>query len=80
MINYRNMIYKKLIHHNNSHLKLCLRYFQDLIHTQIEQAKRKHFENISHKLSNKNLNPKTYWSLLKIILNDKKIPLYPNLQ
>ena len=80
MINYKNAIYNKLIRHNDSHLQLHLRYFQDLLNTKIEQAKRKYFENISHKLSNKNLNPKTYWSLLKIILNDKKIPLYPNLQ
>ena len=44
MINYKNAIYKKLIHH----LKLHLRYFQDLLHTKIEQAKRKYFQNISH--------------------------------
>ena len=74
IINYKNAIYKKLIHHNDSHLKLHLRYFQDLLHTKIEQAKRKYFEIIFHKLSNKNLNPKNYWSLLKIILNGKKIP------
>ena len=34
-------------------------------------------ENISHKLSNKNLNRKKYWPLLKIILNGKKIPCIP---
>ena len=77
MINYKNAIYKKLIYHNDSHLKLHLRYFQDLLHTKIEQVKRKYFENISLKLSNKNLNPKKYWSLLKIILNAKKIPWIP---
>ena len=74
MINYKNAIYNKLICHNDSHLQLHLCYFQDLLNTIIEQAKRKYFENISHKLSNKNLNPKKYWSLLKIILNGKKIP------
>ena len=77
MINYKNAIYNKLIRHNDSHLQLHLRYFQDLLNTKIEQAKRKYFENISHKLSNKNLNPKKYWSLLKIILNGKKIPCIP---
>ena len=60
MITYKNAIYKKLIHHNDNHLKLHLRYFQDSLHTKIEQAKRKYFENISHKLSNRNLNPKKY--------------------
>ena len=79
MINYKNAIYKKLIHHNDSHLKLHLRYFQDLLHTKTEQAKRRYFENVSHKLSNKTLNPKKYWSLLKIILNGKKIPCIPSI-
>ena len=74
MINYKNAIYNKLIRHNDSHLQLHLRYFQDLLNTKIEQAKRKYFEKISHMLSNKNLNPKKYWSLQKIILNGKKIP------
>ena len=66
VINYKNVIYKKLIYHNDSHLKLHLRYFQDLLHTKVQQAKRKYFENLSHKFANKNLYPKKYWSLLKI--------------
>ena len=74
MINYKNVIYEKLIHHNDSNLKLHLRYFQYLFHTKIKQAERKYFQNISLKLSNKNVSPKKYWSLLKIILNGKKIP------
>ena len=78
MINYKNAIFNKSICHNDSHLQLRLRYFQDLLNIKIEQAKGKYFENISHKLTNKNLNPKKYWSLLKIILNGRKIPL-PNI-
>ena len=58
MINYKNTIYNKLILHNDSHLQFHLRYFQELLNTKIEQAKRKYFENIFHNLSNKNLNPK----------------------
>ena len=77
MINYKNAIDNKLIRHNDSHLKFYLRYFQDQFNTKIEQAKRKYFENISHKLLNKNLNSKKYWSLLKIILNVKEIPCIP---
>ena len=69
MINYKNA--------NDSPLKSHLHYFQDLLHTKIDQAKRKYFENISHKLSNKNLNLKKYWSLLKIILHGKEIPCIP---
>ena len=33
MINYKNTIYDKLIRHNDSHLQLHLRYFQDLLNT-----------------------------------------------
>ena len=77
MINQKNAIYKKLEKHNDSHLKLHLRYFQDLLHTKIEEAKRKYFENISHNLLNKILNPEKCWLLLKIILNSKIIPCIP---
>ena len=42
------------------------------LNTQIKQTKRKFFENISHKLSNKIFNPKKFWSLLNILLNCKK--------
>ena len=48
MTNYKNTIYKKLIHHSDNHLKLHLCYFHDLLNTKIEQAKRRYFENISH--------------------------------
>ena len=41
IINYKNAIYKKLIHRNDSHLKLHLSYFEDLLHTKIEQAQWK---------------------------------------
>ena len=75
MINYKNAIYKKPIHHNDSHLKLHLRYF----HTKTEQAKKKYFENISHKLSNKNLKSKKYCPkkipcIFPIYYNDKFVP------
>ena len=42
----KNAIYNKLIRHNDSHLQLHLRYFQDLLNNKIEQAKRKYFEYI----------------------------------
>ena len=77
MIDYKNAIYKKLIHHNDNHLKLLLHYFQVLLNTKIEQGKRKYFENIPHGLSNKNLNLKKYSSLLKIILNGRKMSCIP---
>ena len=54
MIHYKNAIYKKLTHHKDNHLKLRFGYFQDLVNTKIEQARKKFFETcISHKFSNK---------------------------
>ena len=53
------------------------RYIQDLINTKIDQAKRK-YNNMSRKLSDKSLNPKKYWSLLKT-LNVKKVPCIPSI-
>ena len=75
MNNYKNAIYKNLIHHDDGHLKLHLRYF----HTKTKQAKNKYFENISHKLSNKNLKSKKYCSkkipsIFPIYYNDKFVP------
>ena len=60
MIKYKIAIYNKLIRHNDSNLQLHLRYFQNLLNTKIEQAERKYFENISHKLSNIDLHSKKY--------------------
>ena len=77
MINYKNAISKKLIHHSYDHFKLPLCYFQDLLNTKIEQVERKYFKNIFRKLSNKNDNPKNYWSLLKAVLNGKNVPCVP---
>ena len=77
LINYKNAIYNKLIRPNDSYLKVHLRYFQDLLHTKIKQIKKKYFENISHESLNKNINPKKYCLLLKIILNGKEIPCIP---
>ena len=42
VINYKNAIHKKLIYPNDNHLKLHLRFFQDLINTKIELAQRKY--------------------------------------
>ena len=51
------MYFKQLNHHSDNHFKLYILYFQDLM--QIEQVKRKYFENISQKLSSKKKNKKT---------------------
>ena len=41
-----------------------------VINTKIEQAKKKYFENISQS-SNKKLNTKKSWSLLKVVMKGR---------
>ena len=47
---------------------------QNLIYETLESCKSKYYENISKKLCSKAVAPKYYWSLLKTLLNDKKVP------
>ena len=50
---------------------------QNLIYETLESCKSKYYENISKKLCSKAIAPKYYWSLLKPMLNDKKVPCIP---
>ena len=52
---------------------------QSLIYETLESCKSKYYENISKKLCSKAIAPKYYWSLLKTMLNDKKVPCIPRI-
>ena len=39
MINYKNAIYKEFIYHNDNHLELLLRCFQDLVKQKFNKSK-----------------------------------------
>ena len=54
-----------------------LETLQNLIYETLESCKSKYYENISKKLCSKAIAPKYYWSLLKTMLNDKKVPCIP---
>ena len=43
----------------------------------IETAKQQYFAKIAKKVSDPNISSKTYWSILKIFLTDKKVPCIP---
>ena len=45
----------------------------------IKESKRQFYERINLKLINPNTSPKTYWSILKSLFCDKKIPVIPHL-
>ena len=54
-----------------------LKTMHNLIYETLESCKSKYYENFSKKLCSKATSPKYYWSLLKTMLNDKKVPRIP---
>ena len=50
-----------------------LETLQNLIYDTGESCKSKYYENIAKKLCSKAIALKYYWSLLKTMLNDKKV-------
>ena len=53
-----------------------LQFLQERLRTSIESSKERYYARIANGLNNAQKSSKTYWSLLKIFLNNKKIPLY----
>ena len=64
---------------SNIALKHCLKYLQTCLNASIKVAKEKYCHNTVNKLMNTQKNSKVYWYLLKIFLNNKKIPIIPPL-
>ena len=56
-----------------------LKFLQERLSTPIESSKERYYTRIANRLNNTQKISKTYWSLLKIFLNNKKIPLIPPL-
>ena len=53
----------------------CLEFLQERLSTSIESSKERHYGRIANRLNSTQKSSKIYWSLLKIFLNNKKIPL-----
>ena len=49
------------------------------LHISIEESKEKYYTKLSSRLADPLTSPKTYWSMLKTFLNNKKIPCMPPL-
>ena len=70
------------VYHNDSSnivLKTRLRSLQVRLNNSIKCAKEKFYNKIANKLNDNQKNAKGYWSLIKMLLNNKKIPLIPPL-
>ena len=53
------------------------RFFQAKLNLLIEESKEKYYVRLSKKLLDPQTSPKSYWSILKTLLNNKKIPCIP---
>ena len=53
------------------------RSLQNNLANTIETTKQQYFAKIAKKLSDPNISSKTYWSILKYFLTDKKVPCIP---
>ena len=64
---------------SNSQLLSRLNLLQEQLYLLINKSKQNYYSRVASKLTNVQINSKTYWSLLNSFLNNKKIPLIPPL-
>ena len=69
--------YRKNI--GNSQLRKNLSSLQQRLRDLIDDSKQKYFSRLTHNLSTIQKSSKAYWALLKIFLNNRKIPVIPPL-
>ena len=76
MIQAKNIAFNNFLKNSgNSELKRHRVSFQEDVKAFIESSKRKYYYRIASKLNNTQKNSKSYWSVLKWFLSNKKIPL-----
>ena len=64
---------------NNTDLFNKFQSLQAHLKTSIEGSKQNYYSRLSNKLLDSKTSPKSYWSILKTFLNNKKIPYIPPL-
>ena len=65
-------------YYNNSsdlELKRYLKFLQENLNTSIESSKQRYYSQMAYQLYNTQINSRSYWSLMKIFLSNKEIPL-----
>ena len=78
LLSQKNKLYSRIKKRNNSFLsKQLLQSLQQHLSKSIENAKNKYFFRISEKLNKPNTSIQCYWSLIKTLLNGKKVPCIP---
>ena len=76
LIHEQNSLYKDYRKSNDTEIFEKLTLLQKKLHLAMEELKDTCH---STKLVKQKSNPKTYWSVLKMFLNNKKIPCIPSL-
>ena len=79
-INEKNDTFQCYLHSNKDpKLFNKIEYLQNELKSLIEANKEKYYSRISKRMINPLTSTKTYWSILKSFLNNKKIPCIPPL-
>ena len=77
LINEKNLAYKSYCRFNRDvFLFEKFKFLQNQLIVSIENSKQTYYSKLSTKLNNPVTSSKTYWSILKCFLNDKKNSLY----
>ena len=82
LIQEKNNVYKSYRNSessNNIHYLRRLKVLQEDLHNAIEVSKLNCYFRITNKVNHVQKNTKVYWTLLKRVFNNKKIPLIPPL-
>ena len=80
LINEKSDTFQCYLHSNKDpNLFNKVEYLQNELKSLIEANKEKYYSRISKRMINSLTSTKTYWSILKSFLNNKKIPCIPPL-
>ena len=80
LINEKNLAYKSYCRFNRDvFLFEKFKFLQNQLNVSIENSKQTYYSKLASKLANPATSSKTYWSILKTFLNNKKIPCIPPL-
>ena len=78
LINEKNAIYKNYLKNNKSNLSFeTFQSFRSQLSSLIASLKKKYYSKVAKRLLDYSASTKTYWSILKTFLNNKKIPVLP---
>ena len=78
LINGKNNTFQCYLHSNKDpKLFNKIEYLQNELKSLIEANKEKYYSRISKIMMNPLTSTKTYWSMLKSFLNNKKVPCIP---